>query len=124
MAGRQDSLSGIQKDRNNMPPKRSQKTAIDFQECVRGITQCKPGQERNMYPFIRDLFVRFFGFNADAVFTDTAIEHGGVPDVAVIAPTGVLDAKGKEIESRWLVLEAKDEPEIFLNESQPPRHLC
>jgi len=41
----------------------------------------------------------------------------GIPDVAVIAPTGVLDSKGKEIKSRWLVLEAKDEPETFLNES-------
>src|SRR5258708_7946123 len=99
-----------------MPPKRSKKTAIDFQECIRGITNCKAGQERNMYPFIRDLFVRFLGFDADEVFTDTAIEQGGVPDVAVIAPTGVLDSRGKEIKSRWLVLEAKDEPEVFLHE--------
>jgi len=70
-----------------------------------------------MYPFIRDLFVHFLGFKAEDVFTDTAAEHGGVPDVAVMAPTGVLDAKGKEIKSHWLVLEAKDEPEIFLNEA-------
>jgi hypothetical protein len=100
-----------------MPQQRSKQGAIDFQECVRGITECKPGQERNMYPFIRDLFVRFLGFKADEVFTDTTNEYGGVPDVAVIAPTGVLDSKGKEIKSRWLVLEAKDEPETFLNES-------
>jgi hypothetical protein len=115
--GRQRNLLAAQKYRNNMPQKRSKQGAIDFQECVRGITECKPGQERNMYPFIRDLFVRFLGFSADQVFTDTGTEHGGIPDVAVIAPTGVLDAKGKEIRSRWLVLEAKDEPQIFLNES-------
>ena len=69
-----------------------------------------------MYPFIRDLFVRFLGFKPEDVFTDVANERGDIPDLAVIAPTGVLDAKGKEIKSRWLVLEAKDEPEIFLDE--------
>lgn len=69
-----------------------------------------------MYPFIRDLFVRFLGFEAADVFTDTANERGDIPDLAVFAPTGVLDAKGKEIKSRWLVLEAKDESEIFLDE--------
>src|SRR6266508_926348 len=69
-----------------------------------------------MYPFIRDLFVHFLGFKPEDVFTDTSDEHGGIPDVAVMAPTGVLDAKGKETKSRWLVLEAKDEPEVFLNE--------
>ncbi|MEO6182328.1 MAG: hypothetical protein ABIP71_04385, partial [Verrucomicrobiota bacterium] len=66
-----------------------------------------------MYPFIRDLFVHFLDFKPQDVFTDTAAE-GGIPDVAVFAPTGVLDAKGKELKSRWLVLEAKDEPEVFL----------
>lgn len=70
-----------------------------------------------MYPFIRDLFVRFLGFKAEDVFTDTANEQGNIPDLAVFAPTGVLDAKGREIKSRWLVLEAKDEPEIFLDEN-------
>ncbi|MCX6903216.1 MAG: N-6 DNA methylase [Verrucomicrobia bacterium] len=104
-----------------MSPKRTQKQrkkpTIDFQECVSGITSCQTGQERNMYPFIRDLFVHFLGFKAEDVFTDTTAEHGGIPDVAVMAPTGVLDAKGKEIKSRWLVLEAKDESEIFLNEA-------
>ncbi|MGA2174933.1 MAG: N-6 DNA methylase [Verrucomicrobiota bacterium] len=69
-----------------------------------------------MYPFIRDLFVRFLDFKAEDVFTDTANEQGNIPDLAVFAPTGVLDAKGKEIKSRWLVLEAKDEAETFLNE--------
>ena len=69
-----------------------------------------------MYPFIRDLFVRFLGFKAEDVFTDTANEQGDIPDLAVFAPTGVLDAKGKEIKSRWLVLEAKDEAKLFLNE--------
>ena len=69
-----------------------------------------------MYPFIRDLFVRFLDFRAEDVFTDTANEQGNIPDLAVFAPTGVLDAKGREIKSRWLVLEAKDEPELFLKE--------
>ena len=78
---------------------RTRQKAIDFQECIRGITECQPGQERNMYPFIRDLFVRFLGFKADDVFTDTANEQGDIPDLAVLAPTGVLDAKGKEIKS-------------------------
>lgn len=70
-----------------------------------------------MYPFIRDLFVRFLGFKAEDVFTDTANERGDIPDLAVFAATGVLDAKGKEKTSPWLVLEAKDEPEIFLDEA-------
>jgi hypothetical protein len=56
-----------------------------------------------MYPFIRDLFVRFLDFKAEDVFTDTANEQGDIPDLAVYAPS--------------LVLEAKDEPEIFLNEA-------
>lgn len=104
-----------------MSPKRKSKSgkklAIDFHECIRGIVECQPGQERNMYPFIRDLFVRFLDFKAEDVFTDTANEQGNIPDLAVFAPTGVLDAKGKEIKSRWLVLEAKDEPEIFLDDN-------
>jgi len=103
-----------------MPPIRKpapKKTAIDFHECIRGIAGCQPGQERNMYPFIRDLFVRFLGFKAEDVFTDTANEQGDIPDLAVFAPTGVPDAKGKDIKSRWLVLEAKDEPGTFLNET-------
>jgi hypothetical protein len=103
-----------------MSPKRAskpgRKTAVDFHECIRGIVDCQPGQERNMYPFIRDLFVRFLGFKAEDVFTDTANERGDIPDLAVFAPTGVVDAKGKEIKSRWLVLEAKDEADIFLDE--------
>ncbi len=70
-----------------------------------------------MYPFIRDLFVHFLDFDAADVFTDTANERGDIPDLAVFAPTGVLDAKGRETKSRWLVLEAKDEPEIFLDEA-------
>src|SRR5580698_5531591 len=98
-------------------PKPGKKSAVDFQECIRGITECHPGQERNMYPFIRDLFVRFLGFKAEDVFTDTANEQGDIPDLAVFAPTGVLDAKGKQSKFRWLVLEAKDEPEIFLDEA-------
>jgi hypothetical protein len=79
--------------------------------------ECRPGQERNLYPFIRDLFVHFLDFKAEDVFTDTANEQGNIPDLAIFAPTGVLDAKGKEMKSRWLVLEAKDEAEIFLNEN-------
>jgi hypothetical protein len=93
----------------------AKKPTVDFDECVRGITQCQPGQERSMYPFIRDLFVHFLDFKAEDVFTDTADEQGNIPDVTVFAPNGVLDAKGKAIKSRWLVLEAKDEPEVFLD---------
>jgi hypothetical protein len=104
-----------------MSPKRASrpgaKPAVDFQECIRGIMECQPGQERNMYPFIRDLFVRFLGFKAEDVFTDTANEQGNIPDLAVFAPTGVLDDKGRESKSRWLVLEAKEEAGIFLDEN-------
>jgi hypothetical protein len=123
-------LSCLQQSRNvissgfkkqSMSPKRASKLAkkppVDFQECIRGILECQPGQERNMYPFIRDLFVRFLDFKAEDVFTDTANEQGNVPDLAVFAPTGVMDAKGKEIKSRWLVLEAKDEAGVFLEEN-------
>ncbi len=70
-----------------------------------------------MYPFIRDLFIHFLDFKAEDVFTDTANEEGNIPDLTVFAPTGVLDGKGKEIKSRWLVLEAKDEAGIFLDEN-------
>ena len=109
--------TAIQAMLSKRTPKPGRKAAVEFLDCVRGITSCKAGQERNMYPFIRDLFVHFLGFNAEDVFTDTTAEHGGIPDVAVMAPTGVRDAKGKEIKSRWLVLEAKDEPEIFFNQA-------
>jgi hypothetical protein len=70
-----------------------------------------------MYPFIRDLFVHFLGFKTGDVSTDIANEQGNSPDLTVSAPTGVLDAKGKEITSHWLVLEAKDEAEVFLDEN-------
>src|SRR5437867_1061188 len=95
---------------------RAKKPAITFQDCIGGIVFCQAGQERNMYPFIRDLFVHFLGFKPEDVFTDTSTEEGNIPDVAVLAPVGVTDSKGKEIKARWLVLEAKDESEIFLDE--------
>ena len=103
--------------------KSEKKPSVAFGDCIRGIMECQKGQERNMYPFIRDLFVRFLDFKAEDVFTDTANEQGNIPDLAVLAPTGVLDAKGKEIKSRWLVLEAKDEAEIFLDEASRRENL-
>ncbi len=68
-----------------------------------------------MYPYLRDLFVHFLGYSAKEVLVDTSNDAGDVPDLAILAPTGISDAKGQERSSRWLVLEAKDETGIFLN---------
>lgn len=82
-----------------------------FGEIVAAITGCPIGQERNLYPYIRDLFITVFGYRPADLLVDTADQAGGIPDLAVLAPSGIPDSAPV----RWLVVEVKDERGVFLN---------
>ena len=84
------------------------KTRFNYRETVDAITSTNPGQERNMYPSIKDLMVYCLGHESKDVFTDTRIDKGGVPDVFVNFNTL----------SHWIVVEAKDERGIFKDASK------
>ena len=84
-------------------PQRSRKATVSFAACVRGITECKLGQERNTYPYIRDLFIHFLGFKAEDIFTDIANEEGDIPDLAVLlrpARPGCAHRRAKHTSTR------------------------
>ena len=82
-----------------------------FNEIVAAITGCPRGQERNLYPYIRDLFITVLGYRPADLLVDTADQAGGIPDLAVLASSGIPG--GASI--RWLVVEVKDEHGVFLN---------
>ena len=82
-----------------------------FGEIVAAIRECPAGQERNLYPYIRDLFITVFGYRAADLIVDTADQAGGIPDLAVLAPSGIPDSAP----IRWLVVEVKDEGGVFLD---------
>lgn len=83
-----------------------------FEDIVAAVTGCQRGQERNLYPYIRDLFISVFGYRPADLLVDTADQAGGIPDLCVLAPSGIPDSPA----IRWLVMEVKDEAGVFLNE--------
>lgn len=93
------------------PPKARRRSS--FADIVAAITGCQRGQERNLYPYIRDLFIKVLGYRASDLLVDTSDEAGGVPDLAVLAPNGMTDGSGLPLTTRWLVVEVKDEPGVF-----------
>lgn len=84
-----------------------------FAEITAAIAGCERGQERNLYPYVRDLFTNVLGYRPGDLLVDTADESGGIPDLAVLAPNGLTDGSGVALTTRWLVLEVKDEPGVF-----------
>ena len=94
--------------------KKQKKT--EFDQCVQAIRDTLPGQERNMYAWIRDLLVSFLGYAASDIKIDTTTGRRGIPDLAVYRRVGIEDGKGVNQKSLWMVVEAKDEPDAFLGE--------
>lgn len=70
---------------------------------------CHRGQERNLYPYIRDLFTGLLGYRPSEILVDTADQAGGIPDLCALAPSGIPDSPP----TRWIVVEVKDEVGIF-----------
>ncbi len=95
-----------------MPSPRARRRST-FAEIVAAITGCERGQERNLYPYVRDLFLHVLGFRPGDLLVDTSDEIGGIPDLAVLAPNGLTDGSGVALTTRWLVVEVKDEPGVF-----------
>ena len=95
-----------------MPAPRSRRRAT-FPEIKAAIVACEQGQERNLYPYVRDLFINVLGYRPGDLLVDTADEIGGIPDLAVLAPNGLTDTAGAALTTRWLVVEVKDEPGVF-----------
>jgi hypothetical protein len=60
---------------------------------------------------VRDLFITVFGYQRSDLIVDTADQMGGIPDLSVLAPSGIPGSAP----IRWLVVEVKDEPGVFLN---------
>ena len=95
-----------------MPSPRSRRRTT-FADIIAAIAGCERGQERNLYPYVRDLFVNVLGYRPGDLLVDTADEIGGVPDLAALAPSGLTDRSGAALTTRWLVAEVKDEPGVF-----------
>jgi hypothetical protein len=95
-----------------MPSRRS--TAHEYSECINALRGTTQGHERNMYSYIKRLFVHFLGHaDADVLIDVSARARLGprsIPDVqvAVRLPSGII------LDS-WVVIEAKDEVNIFLD---------
>jgi len=94
------------------PRKTKSRHPPSFADVVSAITGCNRGQERNLYPYIRDLFVGVLGYRPADLLVDIADQAGGIPDLCVLAPSGIPDSAP----TRWLVVEVKDEPGVFLKE--------
>lgn len=88
--------------------------SFSFDDAIKKLQGTPRGKEASMYGAIRDLFVHVLGYPAADVDIDVAGE-GGRPDVTARAPSGLTDAKGKQVKIDWIVVEAKDERGCFLN---------
>lgn len=91
------------------------KTALFcFDSTVKAIINTQSGQERNMYPYLRDLFIHVLKHPPDNIIVDSPQLHGrGAPDLAIRIGTGIKDAKDREITHDWVVMEAKSEAGLF-----------
>jgi len=100
---------------SRMPPRQSgaRRRRSTFAEIVTVIRSCPRGQERNLYPYVRDIYVNILGYRPVDLLVDTADQIGGIPDLCVLGPSGIPDSPP----IRWLVVEVKDEPGVFLNEA-------
>ncbi|MDR2209730.1 MAG: N-6 DNA methylase [Azoarcus sp.] len=93
------------------------KAKISFDEAIEKIKATPAGKEASMYGPIRDLFIHVLDYPAADVDIDTSGE-GGRPDVTVRAPAGYRDPSGKNVKIDWIVVEAKDEHNCFLDAGQ------
>ena len=91
------------------PSRSNSRKRSSYVEIVAAITGCQRGQERNSYPYIRDLFIGMLGYRPGDLLVDTADDAGGVPDLCILVPSGIPDCPPV----RWVVVEVKDEPGIF-----------
>ncbi len=99
------------------PIKTNSKKRSSYAEIVAAIIGCQRGQERNMYPYIRDLFIGVLGYRTGDLLVDTADDVGGVPDLCILVPSGISDCPPV----RWIVVEVKDEPGIFYRDQSRAR---
>src|SRR2546430_372925 len=102
---------------NPQVPRPNSRSRSSFADIVAAISGCQRGHERNLYPYVRDLFISVFGYRPADILVDTADQAGGIPDLCVLAPSGIPDSSP----IRWLVVEVKDEHGSFLNEASRTR---
>ena len=85
-----------------------------FENSINELIKTKPGQERNMYPYIKKIF-EHIGWPSKQVKTDISILGSHFrPDVFITIP-------GKAVEHIWVVVEAKSEKGLFLNQESATR---
>lgn len=99
------------------PRKTKSRRLSSYADIVSAIAGCQRGQERNLYPYIRDLFIGVLGYRPADLLVDTADQAGGIPDLCALAPSGIPDSAP----TRWLVVEVKDEPGVFFKEKSRAR---
>ncbi|MCK9228956.1 MAG: SAM-dependent methyltransferase [Syntrophorhabdaceae bacterium] len=90
------------------------KKAALFNEIINSLRSTIPGQERNMYPYVKDLFMHAFGYKSNQILTDVTGASGkGIPDLSVKVPSGVKGHDKKDLMLEKIVIEVKDEPGTF-----------
>ena len=89
-----------------------------FKKILRLIRETEKGRERNMYPHLRDLFTDALGHASENIIADSPQKGmgGNSPDLVIRCDTGLVDAKERAIRHDWIVVEAKDERGVFLDE--------
>ena len=92
---------------------------FDFKNTIRRINKTAKGRERTMYTPLNDLFVHVLGHSPENIIIDSPQKDAGgnSPDLAIRCDTGIVDAKGI-IYHDWIVVEAKDEKDAFLDIDQ------
>lgn len=87
---------------------------FSFDQIIDKLKSTPTGKEAAMYGPIRDIFIHVLGYTATDVDIDTAGE-GGRPDVTARALSGFVDSRDVPMKIDWVVVEAKDERDCFIN---------
>ena len=87
---------------------------FSFDQIIEKLKSTPTGKEAAMYGPIRDIFIHVLGYTATDVDIDTAGE-GGRPDVTARALSGFVDSRDVPMKIDWVVVEAKDERDCFIN---------
>lgn len=86
-----------------------------FAEAIKALKTTIPGQERNMYPYVRDIFIHALGYKSNQILSDVQAASGkGVPDLTIRVSSGVKGHDRKDLVLEKIVVEVKDEPGTFL----------
>ena len=87
--------------------------AFNFKKTIDRIANTPPGQERNMYHRLHDLFTNVLKHPSDNIIIDSNQPHSSSRPDLVIRVGNQVVANGGEIHHDWIVVEVKGEKDAF-----------